>query len=64
MKKFVIKFEVFWDATDIREVVVNANTERKAIKIAAEKVKKQTGWDIPKFISIKEVNDVRTAEKF
>ena len=64
MKKFVIKFEVFWDATDIREVVVNANTERKAMKIAAEKVKKQTGWDIPKLISIKEVDDVRTAEKF
>ena len=34
MKTYILKFEVFWDASDIRTVTVNANTERKAIIFA------------------------------
>ena len=56
MKKYEVKFEVFWDATDIRTVIVNANTERKAIVFATEKIKKETGWNMPKLISCQEVD--------
>lgn len=56
MKTYIIKFELFWDATDIRTVTVNANTERKAIIFATEKIKKETGWDMPKLISCQEVD--------
>ena len=64
MKKFVIKFEVFWDASDIREIIVNANTERKAIIKATEKIIKQTGWNVPKLISVEEIYSVETANNF
>ena len=57
MKTYKIKFEVFWDSTDIREVTVKANTERKAIIFATNKIKKKSGWDIPKLISVEEVKD-------
>ena len=56
MKTYIVKFELFWDATDIRTVTVNANTERKAIIFATEKIKKETGWDMPKLISCQEVD--------
>lgn len=56
MKTYELKFEVFWDATDIRTVTVNANTERKAIIFATEKIKKETGWNMPKLISCQEVD--------
>ena len=56
MKTYILKFEVFWDATDIRTVTVNANTERKAIIFATKKIKKETGWNMPKLISCQEVD--------
>jgi hypothetical protein len=61
MKKYEVKFEVFWDATDIRTVIVNANTERKAIIFATEKIKKETGWNMPKLISCQEVDSNGTS---
>ena len=57
MKTYKVKFEVFWDATDIREVTVKANTERKAIIFATDKIKKESGWDMPKLISVEEVKN-------
>lgn len=56
MKTYILKFELFWDASDIRTVKVNANTERKAIILATETIKKETGWSIPKLISCQEVD--------
>ena len=56
MKTWEIKFEVFWNASDIRTVTVKANTERKAIIFATDKIKKESGWDMPKLISCQEVN--------
>ena len=58
MKTYIVKFEVFWDASDIRTVTVKANTERKAIIFATEKIKKETGWSMPKLISCQEVDNV------
>ena len=57
MKTYKVKFEVFWDATDIREVTVKANTERKAIIFANDKIKKESGWDMPKLIYVEEVKN-------
>lgn len=57
VKFWEVKFEVFWDATHIHTVHVKANTERKAIIFATDKVKKETGWDMPKLISCKEISD-------
>lgn len=56
MKTYILKFELFWDASDIRTVTVNANTERKAIIFATEKIKKETGWSMPKLISCQEAD--------
>ena len=58
MKTYKVTFEVFWDASDIREVTVKANTERKAIIYATDKIKKETGWNLPRLISIQEVSEV------
>ena len=55
MKSWKVQFEVFWDASDIRTVTVKANTARKAIIFATNKIKKETGWDMPKLISCVEV---------
>ena len=58
MKTYIVKFEVFWDASDIRTVTIKANTERKAIIFATKKIKKETGWDTPKLISCQEGDNV------
>lgn len=55
MKTWELKFEVFWDASDIRTVTVKANTKRKAIILGTEKIKKDTDWDMPNLISCQEV---------
>jgi hypothetical protein len=55
MKTWELKFEVFWDANHIHTVTVKANTERKAVILGTEKTKKETGWDMPKLLSCKEV---------
>lgn len=57
MKTWELKFEVFWDASDIRTVTVNANTKRKAIILGTKKIKKETDWDMPKLISYQEVTN-------
>lgn len=57
MKSWKVQFEVFWDASDIRTVTVKANTARKAIIFATNKIKKETGWDMPKLISCVEVSN-------
>lgn len=55
MKIWEVSFEVFWDASHIENVVVKANTERKAIIFAKEKVEKKSGWDSPILRNIKEI---------
>lgn len=54
MKTWEVTFEVFWDASREITVSVKANTERKAIILAKEKAKKETGWHSPALRSIKE----------
>ena len=56
LKTYILKFEVFWDASDVRIVTVKANTERKAIIFGTNKIKKETGWNMPKLISCQEVD--------
>ena len=58
LKTYILKFEVFWDASDVRTVTVKANTERKAIIFGTNKIKKETGWDMPKLVSCQEVKNV------
>lgn len=55
MKTWELKFEVFWDASDIRTITVQANTKRKAIILGTIKIKKETGWDMPNLVSCQEV---------
>jgi hypothetical protein len=57
MKTWSLKFEVFWDATDVRTVTVKANTKRKAIILGTEKIKKETDWDMPNLLSCQEVTN-------
>jgi hypothetical protein len=55
IRTWELKFEVFWDASRTYTVQVMANTERKAVIFGTEKVKKETGWDMPKLLSCKEI---------
>ena len=57
MKVWAATFEVFWDASHEVTVHVKANTERKAVIFATEKVKKESGWDSPILRNIKEIKE-------
>ncbi len=55
MRTWEVTFEVFWDASHHVTVTVKANTERKAVIFATDKVKKVSGWDSPILRNIKEI---------
>ena len=57
MKTWEVGFEVFFDASDIRSVRVRANTKRKAISLAREIIRQETGWELLVPMYVKEVEE-------
>ena len=57
MKKWIAKVQLYWDASCVVSIEVKANTERKARIFAEKKAIKEYGWDSPKILSIKEVEE-------
>lgn len=55
IKKWEAIFTVFFDASNVVKVEVEANTERKAKMKAEEKVKKMTKCNLPEFLYIREI---------
>ena len=57
MKIWKATFELFLSANHEEEIIVKANTERKAIIFAKEKAEKQWEKGSPRFIRIKEITN-------
>jgi len=54
IKKWNVKFQVFFDASKNISINVEANTERKAKLKAIEKIKKEYNCKFPILLSIKQ----------
>lgn len=56
IKTWKAEVELFWSANRVVTIYVEANTQRKAYEFARQKAIKESGWDHPIILSIKEVS--------
>ena len=56
IKTWKVEVELFWSANHVATIYVEANTQRKAYELARQKAIKESDWDHPIILSIKEVN--------
>lgn len=56
MKKWRADVELFWDASQVVEIEVKANTVRKARMLVEKKAIKNYGWKYPVINNIVEVD--------
>lgn len=57
IKKWMVRAEIFWSANMEETVEVKANTQRKAVQFAKEKIKKKYP-KVGDMINIREVKEV------
>jgi len=57
IKRWKVTAEIYWSANREETVIVKANTQRKAVQFAKEKIKKKYP-DIGDMINIRDVKEV------